>query len=392
MKPPFFAFLFERPKAEKPWSPLDHPGLFQVGYRSGTFPRIQQCSSVDSPDAEMKDWARQAQALGLTPFLVMLSSNSAFAQAWRTDAFLGSLLMGSVEVDLILLEDILIYPEDEWLARHLALCGHQPVRRLESSELPSMELLIPFSHAYRQWRENLDPEDEEDAIWREANPSTVQTMKEDWISVGQGERFLLLNSMCPLAFVEVKRDRDTATLAAGGILDRLPAIHGVIPEKVDTQELDVEVQALLPWFKHETDPEKSTWMPAWLEEWLAYLSNLGPGYQFAGVAIIVLQTGAIAYMLATQPEVPYSEIRSPSISPQVTGPFIKVSFNPEAKESEIRHLLVSLGASFVDGPSQLGDYILLVERDRTDSAAQQLKQSTIVQAVSIMATLPPAKE
>lgn len=96
MKPTFFAFLFERPQAERPWSPLEHPGLFQVAYRSGALSRIQQCACVDDPDEEMRAWARQAQALGLTPFLVMLNNGSPFAQAWRTDAFLGTLLLGSV--------------------------------------------------------------------------------------------------------------------------------------------------------------------------------------------------------------------------------------------------------------------------------------------------------
>lgn len=392
MKPLFFAFLFERPEVEKPWSPLDHPGLFQVGYRAGTFPRIQQCSIVDAPEAEMRDWAGQAQALGLTPFLVMLSSDSPFANAWRTDPFLGTLLMGSVEVDLVLLEDILIYPEDEWLTRHLALCGHQAVQRLEANELPPLELLIPFSHAYRQWRENLDPVDEEDAIWRQADPSRIRTIKKDWVWVGQGQRFLLLNATCPLAFVQVTRGRDTATLASGGILDRLPAIRDVIPEKVDSQELVVEIQALSPWLDQQADQGKSTWMPAWLEEWIARLSTLGYGYRLAGVAVIVLQSGVIAYLLAVQPEMPYSEIRSPSITPSQAGPFISVSFNPEAKESEIRTLLVSLGASFVDGPSQLGDYLLIVETGRTDAVAEKLEQSPLVQNVTLMAAPPATKE
>lgn len=344
-----------------------------------------------APGTEMRDWAGQAQALGLTPFLVMLSSDSPFANAWRTDPFLGALLMGSVEVDLVLLEDILIYPEDEWLTRHLALCGHQAAQKLKANELPPLELLIPFSHAYRQWRENLDPADEEDVIWRRADPSRIRTVKEDWIWVGQGERFLLLNAMCPLAFVEATQGRDTVSLASGGILDRLPAIRGVIPEKVDSQELLVEIQVLSPWLDQQADQGKSPWIPAWLEEWIVRLSALGRGYQLAGVAVIVLQSGIIAYLLAVPPETPYSEIRSPSITPQA-GPFISVSFNPDAKESEIRTLLISLGASFVDGPTQLGDYFLIVETGRTDMVAEELKQSPLIQNVTIMAAPPATRE
>lgn len=229
--------------------------------------------------------------------------------------------------------------------------------------------------------ENLDPVDEEDAIWRQADPSGIRTIKEDWIWVGQGERFLLINAMCPLAFVEVTQGRDTATLASGGILDRLPAIRGLIPEKVDSPELLVEIQVLSPWLDQQADQGKSTWIPAWLEEWIVRLSTLGRGYQLAGVAVIVLQSGVIAYLLAVQPETPYSEIRSPSITPSQAGPFISVSFNPDAKESEIRTLLVGLGASFVDGPTQLGDYLLIVETGRTETVAEKLKQSPLVLAL-----------
>jgi anti-sigma factor RsiW len=110
-----------------------------------------------------------------------------------------------------------------------------------------------------------------------------------------------------------------------------------------------------------------------------------------GLAVIVLQAGAIGY-LAIERGDEYSETRARTPAAPAVGPFVRVSFRTEVKESDIRFLLIGLGASIVGGPSQLGDYFLYLEPKRTDWAAQQLRQSAIVDSVAVIATLPAAKE
>lgn len=110
-----------------------------------------------------------------------------------------------------------------------------------------------------------------------------------------------------------------------------------------------------------------------------------------GAAVIMLQGGAISFLALHQNEM-YSETRAAGTYQPIAGPFIKVSFKPEIKESDIRFLLVGLGASIVGGPSQLGDYYLYLEPKRTDWAAQQLRMSQIVDSVNVIATLPVAKD
>ena len=95
------------------------------------------------------------------------------------------------------------------------------------------------------------------------------------------------------------------------------------------------------------------------------LTSSGFRLQAAGFAVIVFQTAVIAYM-ATESSAPFSEFRSPAVDAQYVGPFVKVSFSSDAKEADIRFLLVGLGASIIKGPSQLGDYILYVGAARAD--------------------------
>jgi hypothetical protein len=131
-----------------------------------------------------------------------------------------------------------------------------------------------------------------------------------------------------------------------------------------------------------------------VENWFDRLFSGGfqfrPAYAL-GIAIIFMQTALIGYLIPDGVE-SYSQVRATRIVPPSVGPFIKVSFRPDAKESDIRFLMIQLGASIVGGPSQLGDYYLFLNPSRTDWAAQQLRKSPMVDSVNVIATLPVAKE
>lgn len=117
----------------------------------------------------------------------------------------------------------------------------------------------------------------------------------------------------------------------------------------------------------------------------------GFGLQLAGLAVMVVQSVVIGYMLM-EPSAPVSEIRSPAVDTQYVGPFVKVSFSSDAKEADIRLLLVGLGASIISGPSQLGDYILYVGATRTDFTVEQLKKSALVESATVIAAFPATKD
>ena len=83
-----------------------------------------------------------------------------------------------------------------------------------------------------------------------------------------------------------------------------------------------------------------------------------------------------------------TELRA--IAPSVTdkGPYLKVNFKSDAREADIRLLLVEIGGSLASGPGQLGDWFVRVPPGSIDSAAAKLRTQTIVDAVAVVDALP----
>jgi hypothetical protein len=111
----------------------------------------------------------------------------------------------------------------------------------------------------------------------------------------------------------------------------------------------------------------------------------------ASVAVIATQFALIGHLVLDRDR-DYSDIRAGTTRPAPPGPFIKVSFRTDTTEKDLRFLVVGLGATIVGGPTQLGDYYLFLEPGKTDWAAQQLRQSQFVDAVTVIAALPAVKE
>jgi hypothetical protein len=130
--------------------------------------------------------------------------------------------------------------------------------------------------------------------------------------------------------------------------------------------------------------------PTLSERVSAFFANLGvrPVTAFAGLAIFAVQAGVILDMVNTARE-DASEIRALRASTVDEGPMLKLNFAPDAKEAEIRHLLMSVQGRLAGGPGQLGDYFVIVPRGKEAAIAEQLKSSPIVAAVTLAPGLPP---
>lgn len=63
------------------------------------------------------------------------------------------------------------------------------------------------------------------------------------------------------------------------------------------------------------------------------------------------------------------------------GAFLKVTFVPDAKEQNIRALLLSLDITIVGGPSSLGVYILATPRDVDTVMENLLRRTNLVESV-----------
>ncbi|WP_298825763.1 hypothetical protein [uncultured Piscinibacter sp.] len=130
--------------------------------------------------------------------------------------------------------------------------------------------------------------------------------------------------------------------------------------------------------------------PTFSERVSAFFAGLGmrPATAFAGLAIFAVQGGVILNMMDAARE-DASEIRALRASVVEEGPMLKLNFAPDAKEAEIRHLLMSVQGRLAGGPGQLGDYFVIVPRGKEAVIAEQLKSNPIVAAVSLAPGLPP---
>lgn len=125
-----------------------------------------------------------------------------------------------------------------------------------------------------------------------------------------------------------------------------------------------------------------------LSDWLSTLVPqpvLKPAFAVA-LAVVAVQGVVIVQMAGDEDT---SLIRSaPPTAVVDQGPYLKVNFKADAREADIRLLLVEVHGSLAAGPGQLGDYYLRIPAAQADAAAGKLKSSTIVDAVAVVDALP----
>ncbi|HUG22728.1 hypothetical protein [Piscinibacter sp.] len=131
-------------------------------------------------------------------------------------------------------------------------------------------------------------------------------------------------------------------------------------------------------------------LPKRLRDWFASVVPqpvLRPAFAGA-LAVVALQTAVIVGMVM-EPADDTSELRAiqqASVADQ--GPYLKVNFDADAREADIRLLLVEVNGSLAAGPGQLGDYYVRVPAERLAAITHRLKASEIVDGVAVVDALP----
>ena len=122
----------------------------------------------------------------------------------------------------------------------------------------------------------------------------------------------------------------------------------------------------------------------------AFFGNMGlrPSYAFAALAVVAVQGGVILNLLGDAQE-NAEEIRALHATRVEEGPMLKVSFAPDAKETDIRMLLVQVHGELAGGPGQLGDYYLRVPAGSEAAALARVQAAPIVQAAAMAPGVPP---
>lgn len=124
-----------------------------------------------------------------------------------------------------------------------------------------------------------------------------------------------------------------------------------------------------------------------LRAWLGTLASrpLAP----VAAALIVVQGVTIGTLLQ-RPAVDESQVtRSASAPVLAPRDVLQVRFRQSATEHELRALLYGAGARIVDGPDQLGDYVVEPRRGALAELQDALQRSTLVQGVTVLKAWKP---
>jgi len=112
---------------------------------------------------------------------------------------------------------------------------------------------------------------------------------------------------------------------------------------------------------------------------------LRPAFASA-MAIVAVQTVVIATLVVERDDP--TEIRALRASVVEKGPYLKVNFKADARETDIRMLLVEVHGSLAAGPGQLGDYYVRVPEQQLPASSDKLAASAIVDTVAVVDALP----
>jgi hypothetical protein len=105
------------------------------------------------------------------------------------------------------------------------------------------------------------------------------------------------------------------------------------------------------------------------------------------MAVVALQAVVITSLMSPRDDT--SPIRTvPPGSAVEHGAYVKVNFKPDAREADIRMLMIDVQASLASGPGQLGDYYLRVQESQLAAVTARLGVSEIVDSVSVVDALP----
>jgi hypothetical protein len=115
--------------------------------------------------------------------------------------------------------------------------------------------------------------------------------------------------------------------------------------------------------------------------WWARELRISPALAACACLLVAIQSGALFELSGPATRVDYASERA--AAPEV--PLLRVRFHRDATEYDIRKLLLGVDARVVDGPNQLGDYSLSVSEERIGAVQQALKDSPLVE----MVTVPP---
>ncbi|MBK7474019.1 MAG: hypothetical protein IPI73_28520 [Betaproteobacteria bacterium] len=105
--------------------------------------------------------------------------------------------------------------------------------------------------------------------------------------------------------------------------------------------------------------------------------------------MVAVQFAVIAQMWTGKSEdIEYAGVRTIESLPSSTDAFIRITFKPQSRESDLSELLRTVRAEIVAGPSQLGDYYLLLAKNGSEDVLNALQKNALVESAEFANALP----
>ncbi len=125
--------------------------------------------------------------------------------------------------------------------------------------------------------------------------------------------------------------------------------------------------------------------------WLARLTESlrwSPALAVA-CALVAVQFAVITQLWSTRgEEAEYAAVRAMAARAHANDAYIRVVFKPESTEVELREIIRGIQADIVSGPSQLGDYYVLLTKDTAARAMVNLQGNTRIESAEVVDVLP----
>lgn len=192
------------------------------------------------------------------------------------------------------------------------------------------------------------------------------------------------------AFVDaLHHDREAGAMLAWhrGLAEHVQADVESASESIGWAALTAKVRA-----QRQTELAGPSGWRAWLalERWLPRPIQTPA---FAVLALMVVAQAALLSDRFANTDPDYSATRGAApVATEGTGAaLLRVNFKDETPERDLRLLLISVGASIVRGPGQLGDYTVSVATDHADAALHELERSDWVVSVRRAGPAAPSR-
>lgn len=118
-------------------------------------------------------------------------------------------------------------------------------------------------------------------------------------------------------------------------------------------------------------------------DWLGSSLGLAINVQAIAAALVIVQAGVIGALVWQGDAVDYSQVRTGVQDDAPRGPLLRVSFRPDARETDLRKSITDIGGEIVGGPGQIGVYLVRVKDGDVQVAAEALRATSITEVVEI---------